>query len=80
MMSPRERVLCALRGGTPDRVPFAEQFVGGTIPQQLLGLPLDAAYEPRALADAMQNDAVKFSRYPPLFYEAVRRKLNWRGG
>ncbi len=70
-MTPRERVLCALAGGTPDGVPFVEQFVGGTIAQQLLGLPLTASVEPGRLAEAMGSDAVKFSRYPPLFYQRV---------
>jgi len=70
-VTPRERVLCALAGGTPEGVPFVEQFIGGTIGQQLLGLPPDAPVEPRTLAEAMGNDAVKFSHYPPLFYQRV---------
>jgi hypothetical protein len=70
-MTPRERFLCALRGGTPDVVPFAEQFVGGSIPHQLLGIPSGQRYEPGRLADAMCNDVIKFSRYPPLYYERV---------
>lgn len=71
MMTPRERVLCALAGGTPDGVAYVEQFVGGTIGQQVLGLPVGATVEPRVLAEAMGNDAIKFSHYPPLFYERV---------
>jgi uroporphyrinogen decarboxylase len=70
-MSPRERFLCALGGGTPDVVPFAEQFVGGSIPHQLLGIPAGQRFEPGRLADVMHNDVIKFSRYPPLFYERV---------
>jgi uroporphyrinogen decarboxylase len=70
-MTPRERVLCALRRGTPDVVPFAEQFVGGTIPHQLLGIPAGQPFEPGRLADVMQNDVIKFSRYPPMYYERV---------
>lgn len=70
-MSPRERVLCALKGGTPDVVPFAEQFVGGTIAHQLLGIAPGTPYAPAALADLMHNDVLKFSRYPPLFFERV---------
>lgn len=70
-MLPRERMLCALSGGEPDALCFAEQFVGGTIGQQLLGLPLDASAPPGAVAEALGSDAVKFSRLPPLFYERV---------
>jgi uroporphyrinogen-III decarboxylase len=70
-MTPRERFMCALNGGTPDVVPFAEQFVGGSIPQRLLGLPDGAAFQPGQLADALGNDVIKFSRYPPLYYERI---------
>lgn len=70
-MTPRERFMCALHGGTPDVVPFAEQFVGGTIAQQLLGIPPDQPFEPGRLADVMRNDVIKFSHYPPLYYERV---------
>jgi len=71
-MTSRERVLCALSGGRPDIVPFAEQFVAGTIPQRLLGLPEDAKWEPKNLAERMGNDVVKFSRLPPMYYERVK--------
>ena len=70
-MSPRERVLCALSGGEPDVVPFAEQFVAGTIPQRLLGLAEDARWQPKDLAERMGNDVVKFSHLPPMYYEHV---------
>jgi len=70
-MTSRERVLCALSLGRPDVVPFAEQFVGSPLPQRLLGLPDEADYEPRTLAERMGNDVVKFSRLPPLYYERV---------
>lgn len=70
-MTPRERVLCALRGGTPDIVPFAEQLVAGNIGAQLLGLPETAVYRPSELARLMGNDIVKFSRNPPLFYQKI---------
>ena len=69
MMTSRERVLCALAGGRPDVVPFAEQFVGGQIPRRLLNLPDGAPFQQKDLADAMGNDVVKFSHLPPLFYE-----------
>ena len=69
-MTSRERVLCALAGGTPDRVPFTEQFVAAPIPQRLLGRPDDARYLWSELAGVMDNDVVKFSRYPPLFCES----------
>ena len=70
-MSPRERVLCALSGGEPDVVPFVEQYVAGHIPRKLLGLPPDSPHEPGALSEAMDNDVVKFSHLPPMFYEKV---------
>lgn len=70
-MTPRERFMCALRGGTPDVVPFAEQFVGGSIPHQLLGIPPGQPFEPGRLADVLRNDVIKFSRYPPMYYERV---------
>ncbi len=64
-------MLCALAGGEPDALCFAEHFVGGPIGQRLLGLPLGAPAPPGALAKALGSDAVKFSRLPPLFYERV---------
>ena len=72
-MSPRERFLCALSCGKPDVVPFAEQYVAGSIPTQLLGLPDGAPYEKKDLADRLDHDIVKFSHLPPLYYERVQK-------
>ncbi|MHC4872554.1 MAG: uroporphyrinogen decarboxylase family protein [Planctomycetota bacterium] len=68
-MSRRERVMCALSGGKPDVVPFAEQFVAGNIPQQLLGLPDGQPYRWCDLAEALGNDVVKYSVLPQMYYE-----------
>ena len=78
-MTSRERVLCALAGGTPDMVPLAEQFVARPVCNQLVGRPLDETVPQRELADALGNDIVKFSRNPPLFYEEVAFADGTRG-
>lgn len=70
-MTSRERVLCALAGGKPDAVPFAEQFVADRISRLLLEIPGDTPYGQKNLADVLGNDIVKFSRMPPMYYEAV---------
>jgi len=72
-MTPRERFLCALSGGKPDVVPFAEQYVAGNVPARLLGLPDGARYEVKDLAERLDHDIVKFSHLPPMYYERISR-------
>ncbi|MCK5843635.1 MAG: hypothetical protein KAG97_02935 [Victivallales bacterium] len=68
-MNSRERVLCALAGGVPDQVPFAEQYVGGSIIKKLLNLRDGETHTWSMLADALGNDIVKFAMHPPLYCE-----------
>ena len=38
-MTPRERVLCTLNGGIPDRVPWVEIYVQPGMAEKLLNRP-----------------------------------------
>jgi len=78
-MTSRERFLCALRGGTPDRVPYCELGVDEPIVCQLLGraLPKNRTYEAgeyadnpveveKALSRAIGRDHIRFNLCPPI--------------
>ena len=78
-MTSRERVLCALSGGTPDRVPYCELGVDEPIISQLLGRapttdrPVESgeyADNPveveRALSRVLGRDNIRYILCPPL--------------
>jgi uroporphyrinogen decarboxylase len=70
-MTSRERVLCALRGGTPDRVPYCELGVDESIALRLLGRdewkPEEtAAGREKAVSRALGRDNICFSLRPPV--------------
>ena len=78
-MTSRERVLCALQGGTPDRVPYCESSIDEGIARQLLDgtLPANGAQEPgesiddpatreKALSRALRRDVIRCSLLPPI--------------
>ncbi|MBN1315115.1 MAG: hypothetical protein JXA42_06590 [Anaerolineales bacterium] len=64
-MKPRERVLCALSGDQPDRVPFIEGSVEQNIGQALAKTDLELSY--REMADLLGMDAVVVQYFPPYF-------------
>jgi uroporphyrinogen decarboxylase len=81
-MTSRERVLCALSGGTPDRVPYCELGVDEAIVCQLLGRTLskDRVYESgeyadnpvdveKALSRALGRDNIRYILCPPIAAE-----------
>jgi hypothetical protein len=81
-MTSRERVLCALSGGTPDRVPYCELGVDEAIVCQLLGRALskDRAYESgenadnsveveKALSRVLGRDNIRYNLCPPIAAE-----------
>ena len=81
-MTSRERVLCALSGGTPDRVPYCELSIDEAIVCQLLGRALskDGAYESgeyadnpvdveKALSRALGRDNIRYILCPPIAAE-----------
>ncbi len=83
-MTSRERVLCALSGGAPDRVPYCELSVDEPIVCQLLGreVAADRFYEAgeymqnpveteKAIARALGRDNISFNFRPPI--PAVKR-------
>jgi uroporphyrinogen decarboxylase len=81
-MNSRERVLCALSGGTPDHVPYCELGIDAPILCQLLGqeMPEDGAYEggehtqhsvevEKAVSRALGRDNINFNFRPPIAAE-----------
>ncbi|MCC6364159.1 MAG: hypothetical protein IT165_11575 [Bryobacterales bacterium] len=81
-MTNRQRVLCALSGGTPDRVPYCELGVDEPVVRQLLGFsqPQNQPYESgeyadnpvdleKALSRALGRDNINHSLRPPIAAE-----------
>lgn len=78
-MTSRERVLCALKGGTPDRVPYFELGVDEPIIRRLLGRAVreDRPFEAGEYADnpvevekdlsrALGKDNIRYNLCPPI--------------
>jgi len=65
----RERVLIALGGGQPDRVPFLDTIVEEPIPQMLLG---KEHYEPHEIADLLGLDGFGAYIWPPVYAETTK--------
>ncbi len=78
-MTSRERVLCALRRGVPDRVPYFELGVDEPIICQLLGRTFEKnqVYETgeyadnpveleKALSRAIGRDNIRYNLCPPI--------------
>lgn len=68
-MTSKERVMCALAGEKPDRVPFAEPPVDPKVLTALFGDK--GLTDPIFVADALGIDILCFSFMPPLFVEEV---------
>ncbi|MCC6166488.1 MAG: hypothetical protein IT329_04600 [Caldilineaceae bacterium] len=70
-MNPRERVLCALALGRPDRVPFVEGEVSEVIARGLLGR---ADFLPEEVNAAMGLDNLIVPFLPPIFADYVEQE------
>ena len=64
-MNSRERVMCALSGGQPDRVPFCESNVHANIAKALAGSERDLTE--REISEMLHRDVVVTILYPPYF-------------
>ncbi len=62
-MEPRERVMCALAGGQPDRVPFCENSVDPTVARAIAGRSLSE----REISEMLDRDNVVAVVFPPYF-------------
>ena len=63
-MTSKERVLCALKHGQPDRVPFAEGDIDASVLSALFGN--QAAADPVYVAEQLGADVLAFKLFPPL--------------
>lgn len=66
-MTSKERVLCALAGSTPDRVPFVEHQIDPPVLRALFGETLSK--DPVYVAEQLGLDVLSFTMHPPLFVE-----------
>jgi uroporphyrinogen decarboxylase len=64
-MKPKERVMCALSGEQPDRVPFCEGNIAANIAQALSGS--DRPLTEREISDLTGRDVVVPILFPPYF-------------
>jgi len=64
-MKPKERVLCALAGKQPDRVPFCEGSVAANIARSISGEERDLSE--REISDLLGRDVVVAVLFPPYF-------------
>jgi hypothetical protein len=64
-MKPRERVLCALAGDRPDRVPFCEGSVAANVARALARSDQDLSE--REISDLLGRDVVVTILFPPYF-------------
>jgi uroporphyrinogen decarboxylase len=64
-MKPKERVMCALSGEQPDRVPFCEGSIAANIAQALSGS--ERPLTEREISDLTRRDVVVPILFPPYF-------------
>ena len=68
-MNSRERVMCALAGEQPDRVPFCEGAVALNVAQSLAGT--DRELTEREISDLLGRDVVIALLYAPYFADSA---------
>ena len=68
-MNSRERVLCVLSGGTPDRVPFCEASVDQGVAQQIAGV--HRRLSELEISELLQRDILPLDATPPIFADSV---------
>jgi len=66
-MNSRERVMCALAGEQPDRVPFCEGSVDQKVARAIAGTDRDLSE--REISDLLDRDVVVAVVFPPYFAE-----------
>jgi len=64
-MKPKERVMCALAGEQPDRVPFCESSVAANVAREIAGSERDLTE--REISDLLGRDVVVAVLFPPYF-------------
>ena len=69
-MTSKERVLCALNLGQPDRVPFAEQEIDQPVLTALFGDQLAA--DPFYVAEQLGTDVLAFGLFPQLYVKETK--------
>lgn len=68
-MKPFERVMCALAGQQPDRVPFCEGSVAANVARALAGADQDLSE--REISDLLGRDVVVAILFPPYFADSA---------
>ena len=68
MMNSKERVLCALSGEQPDRVPFCEGNIAANVAQALAGS--ERPLTERQISDLTGRDVVVQILFPPYFADS----------
>jgi len=68
-MKPKERVMCALAGEQPDRVPFCEGSIAANVSRALAGSERDLSE--REISDLTGRDVVVSILFPPYFAESA---------
>ncbi len=68
-MNSRERVMCALAGDQPDRVPFCEGSVDASIARALAGSDRDLSE--RQISDMLKRDVVVSIVFAPYFADSI---------
>lgn len=64
-MNSRERVMCALAGEQPDRVPFCEGSVDAAVARKIAGQ--ESNLSEREISDLLGRDVVVAVVFPPYF-------------
>ncbi len=75
-MVPRERVLTALQGGTPDRVPWVESYVHPSLVNKILGrevMPIKGARFAVEIHEKLCLDNITYDFRPPIYAEKEMR-------
>ncbi|MDF2523733.1 MAG: hypothetical protein K0R31_1374 [Clostridiales bacterium] len=75
-MTPRERVLTALKGGQPDRVPWVESYIHGSLVNKILGrtvTPFKGARIAPEIHEKLCLDNICYDFRPPFYAEIEKR-------
>ena len=76
-MTSRERVMTALKGGRPDRVPWVESYVHSSLVNKILGREVHPVKGARFAAEIHEKlclDNITYDFRPPIYAE-----IEWRG-
>lgn len=69
-MTSKERVMCALAGGQPDRIPFVESNISANIAREVAGV--NHNLKEWEISDLFGRDVVIPILYPPYFADQIR--------